>query len=55
MFSLLCATGLHTWFFYEEANLTENVKVFKKCERCGKKVQIKDRRTEPRSKKKKAA
>ena len=54
MFGLLCATGLHTWFFYEEANLTKDVKVFKKCERCGKTIQINDRRNEPRTKKKAA-
>lgn len=51
MFSLLCSTGLHLWFYYEESNLTENVRVYKKCERCGKKTEIKDRRIEPRDKK----
>lgn len=51
MFNLLCATGLHLWFFYEEANLTENVKVYKKCERCGRKAAVKERRSEPRENK----
>ena len=50
MFSVLCSTGLHLWYFYEEANLTEDIRVYKKCERCGKKVQLKERRTEPRNK-----
>ena len=48
MASLLCSTGFHTWFFYEEGKLAEDVKVFRKCERCGKKVQVKDRRRTPR-------
>lgn len=50
MASLLCATGIHAWFFYEESEMTKNVKVFKKCERCGKKIQVKDRRQQPRGK-----
>ena len=48
MFNLLCAVGLHVWFFYEESNLFENVRVYKKCERCQKTVKINDRRNEPR-------
>lgn len=51
MFNLLCKAGLHLWFFYEESNLAENIRIYKKCERCQKKVQITDRRTEPRNKK----
>ncbi|MEL0022280.1 MAG: hypothetical protein VW709_20645 [Rickettsiales bacterium] len=54
MFSLLYTTGLHLWFFYEEANLTEDVRIYKKCERCGKKTEVKDRRAEPRVKRKAA-
>ena len=50
MFNLLCAVGLHVWFFDGEANLSENVRVYKKCERCQKKVQINNRRRELRDK-----
>ena len=50
MFNLPCAVGLHVWFFYGEANLSENVRVYKKCERCQKKVQINNRRIELRDK-----
>lgn len=55
MFSLLCSTGLHQWFLYEESNLTEDVRIYRKCERCGKKTEVNERRAEPRNKKKKAA
>ena len=48
MFILLRAVGLQVWFFYGEANLSENVRVYKKCERCQKKVQINNRRRELR-------
>ncbi|MBT5496047.1 MAG: hypothetical protein HOK54_09925 [Alphaproteobacteria bacterium] len=54
MLSLLCSTGIDLWFLYEEANLTEDVRVYKKCERCGKMTAIKERRTETREKKKAA-
>ena len=50
MFNLPCAVGLHVWFFYGWANLSENVRVYKKCERCQKKVQINNRRRELRDK-----
>ena len=29
MLSLLCSTGLDIWFFDEEANLTEDVRIYK--------------------------
>ena len=50
MFNLLCAVGFHVWFFYGEANLSENVRVYKKCERSQKKLQINNRRRELRDK-----
>ena len=50
MFNLLCAVELHVWFFYGEANLAENGRVYKKCERCQKKGQINNRRRELRDK-----
>ena len=50
MLSLLCSTGIDLWFLYEEANLTEDVRLYKKGEYCGKMTAIKERRTETREK-----
>lgn len=55
MFSVLCSAGLHLWYLYEESDLTENIRVYKKCERCGKKVEVKERRSEARNKSKQEA